>query len=137
MYLNETLGSRGVPIIGYRKYRISANIFRMGNPISISRSDIIFGWSNGGQEAISYTNTHVSTHPISAYLYRSVNLQTDDESFNTTIVTLIILDQLCFMGFTNLFISAIGILVKSHIGKGCTSTQKYNDLHFTLYLLTT
>ena len=38
-------------------------------------------------------------------------MQTDDESFNTTIVTLLILDQLCFMGFTNLFISAIGISV--------------------------
>ena len=27
MYLNETLGSRGAPIIGYWKYPISANIF--------------------------------------------------------------------------------------------------------------
>ena len=137
MYLNETLGSRGAPIIGYRKYPISANIFHMGNPISISRSDIIFGWSSGGQEAIPYTNTHVSTYPVSAYLYRSVNMQTDDESFNTTIVTLIILDQLCFMGFTNLFISAIGILIKSHFGKGCTSTQKYNDLVYAYILLYT
>ena len=54
---------------------------------------------------------NVSTYPVSAYLYRSVNMQTDDESFNTTIVTLIILDQLCFMGFTNLFISAIGKVI--------------------------
>ena len=29
---------------------------------------------------------------------------------------MIILDRLCFIGFTNLFISAIGISVKSHIG---------------------
>ena len=63
MYLNETLRSRGAPIIGYRKYPISANIFHMGNPIS-NGSDIIFGWSSGGQEAILSTNTHVSTYNL-------------------------------------------------------------------------
>ena len=37
-------------------------------------------------------------------------------NFYGAIVTLIISDRLCFIGFTNLFISAIGISVKSHIG---------------------
>ena len=39
-------------------------------------------------------------------------------------MTLIISDRLCFISFTNLFISAMGILVKSYIGEKsyrCTS----------------
>ena len=42
---------------------------------------------------------------------------------------LIISDRLCFIGFTNLFISAIGISVKSHIG---ATLHEYHILYAPL-----